>query len=150
MKILQRDPEVERRSRSGELPMALLRDLYKKFGGTPRFLLQIRGAIKEMDAELLKAELAKVELPTGTEPGELQKLRDKYFGDIFTERLYGYLSPESQKALCRSAVYGVFVTLQAWQLSSGSLWRECRRSPEAGRTGPLPTRKPENLKNHSG
>ena len=119
LKILQRDPEVERRSRSGELPMALLRELYKKFGGTPRFLLQIREAIKEMDAELLKAELAKVELPTGTEPGELQKLRDKYFGDIFTERLYGYLSPESQRALCRSAVYGVPVTLEGLAAVAG-------------------------------
>jgi tetratricopeptide (TPR) repeat protein len=119
LKILQRDPEVERRSRSGELPMALLRELYKKFGGTPRFLLQIREAIKETDAELLKAELAKVELPTDTESGELQKLRDKYFADIFTERLYGYLIPESQKALCRSAVYGVPVTLDGLNVVAG-------------------------------
>jgi tetratricopeptide (TPR) repeat protein len=112
LKILQRDPEVERRIRSGELPMALLKTLHKTFGGTPRFLLQIREAIKEMDAKLLEAELAKVELPTGTKPGELQKLRDKYFADIFTERLYGYLSIESQKALCRSAAYGVPVTME--------------------------------------
>jgi tetratricopeptide (TPR) repeat protein len=111
LKILQRDPEVERRIRSGELPMALLGELYQKFGGTPRFLLQIREAIKEMDAELLEAELANVKLPAGTEPGELQKLRDKYFGDIFTERLYSYLSSESQNALCQAAVYGVPVTL---------------------------------------
>jgi hypothetical protein len=119
LKILQRDPEVERRIRSGGLPMALLGELYKKFGGTPRFLLQIREAIKEMNAELLEAELAKVELPTGTEPGELQKLRDKYFADIFTERLYGYLSPESQKALCRSAVYGVPVTMEGLAAVAG-------------------------------
>ena len=119
LKILQRDPEVERRSRSGELPMALLRELYKKFGGTPRFLLQIREAIKGMDAELLKTELARVELPSGTEPGELQILRDKYFGDIFTERLYGYLSPESQKALCHSAVHGVPVTLEGLAAVAG-------------------------------
>ncbi len=119
LKILQRDPEVERRSRSGELPMALLRALYLKFGGTPRFLLQMREAIKEMDAELLEAELARVELPAGTGPGELQKLRDKYFGDIFTERLFSYLSPESQKALCRSAVYGVPVTLEGLAAVAG-------------------------------
>ena len=50
LKILQRDPQVEQRIRSSELPMDLLRDLYCKFGGTPRFLLQIREAIKEMDA----------------------------------------------------------------------------------------------------
>ena len=112
LKIMQRDPDVERRIRSGELPMALLKELYKKFGGTPRFLLQIRKAIREMDAELLKTELDRVELPAGAEPGELQKLRDEYFGDIFTERLYGYLSPESQKALSRAAVYGVPVTLE--------------------------------------
>ena len=130
--------------------MALLRELYKKFGGTPRFLLQIREAIKEMDAELLKAELAKVELPTGTEPGELQKLRDKYFGDIFTERLYGYLSPESQKALCRSAVYGVPVTLEGLAAVAGEPLDSVRVSPEAGRTGPLPTMRSENLSDLSG
>ncbi|MFA6373927.1 MAG: CHAT domain-containing protein, partial [Methanothrix sp.] len=119
LKILQRDPEVERRIRSGGLPVALLKSLHKTFGGTPRFLLQIREAIKVMDAELLNAELAKVELPVGTEPGELQKLRDKYFADIFTERLYGYLSPESQQALCRSAVYSVPVTLEGLAAVAG-------------------------------
>jgi len=120
LKIMQRDPEVERRSRTGELPMALLRELHKKFGGTPRFLLQIREAIKDMDAEFLESELAEVELPAGTEQGELQKLRDKYFGDIFTERLYGYLSPESKKALCRSAIYGVPVTLEGLAAVAGA------------------------------
>ena len=39
--------------------------------------------------------------------------------DIFTERLYGYLSPESQKALCRSAVYGVPVTLEGLAAVAG-------------------------------
>jgi tetratricopeptide (TPR) repeat protein len=119
LKIMQRDPEVERRIRSGELPMALLSELYEKFGGTPRFLLQIREVIKEMDTELLKEELAKVGLSTGTEPGELEKLRDKYFADIFTERLFGYLSPESQKALCRAAVFGVPITLEGLTAVAG-------------------------------
>ena len=119
LKILQRDPDVERRIRSGGLPMALLKTLHKTFGGTPRFLLQIREAIKEMDAELLEAELAKVELPAGIKPGDLQTLRDKYFADIFTERLYGYLSPESQKALCRSAVYSVPVTREGLKAVAG-------------------------------
>jgi tetratricopeptide (TPR) repeat protein len=119
LKIMQRDPEVERRIRSGELPMPLMTELHKKFGGTPRFLIQMREAIKMMDAELLEAELAKVELPTVTERGELEKLRDKYFADIFTERLYGYLSPESQKALCLSAVYSVPVTLEGLAAVAG-------------------------------
>jgi tetratricopeptide (TPR) repeat protein len=112
IKILQRDPEVERRSRSGELPMTLLSDLHEKFGGTPRFILQIREVVKEMDVDELVWELANVKLPAGAQPGELQKVRDKYFGEIFTERLYGYLTPESQRALCRVAVYGIPVTLQ--------------------------------------
>ncbi|HSD57190.1 MAG TPA: tetratricopeptide repeat protein [Methanotrichaceae archaeon] len=119
IKILQRDPQVELRIRYGELPIALLSDLHEIFGGMPRFILQIREAIKEMDANVLEMELANVNIPTGVQPGELQKLRDKYFGDIFTERLYGYLTPESQKALCRAAVYGVPVTLQGLAAVSG-------------------------------
>ena len=119
LKILQRDPQVEQRIRSSELPMDLLRDLYSKFGGTPRFLLQIREAIKEMETEVLKVELAKVELSSDNKTGELQEIRDKYFDDIFTERLYGYLSPESQIALSRSAVYGVPVTMEGLAAAAG-------------------------------
>lgn len=119
LKILQRDPQVEQRVRSSELPMELLRDLYHKFGGTPRFLLQIREAIKEMDAEMLKKDLAKVELSSDIKPAELQKIRDKYFDDIFTERLYSYLSPESQVALSRSAVYGVPVNMEGLAAAAG-------------------------------
>ncbi|HPS91472.1 MAG TPA: tetratricopeptide repeat protein [Methanothrix sp.] len=147
LKIMQRDPEVERRIRSGELPMPLLSKLYEKFGGTPRFLIQIREAVKQMGAEILGTELAKVELPTGIDQGELERLRDKYFGGIFIDRLFGYLSPESQKALCRAAVYGVPVTLEGLTAVSGEspecvqefvrIWRdrafayeEARRSEE--------------------
>ena len=68
---------------------------------------------------MLKKELAEVELPTEAEAGELQKLRDKYFDDIFTERLYGYLGPESQIALSRSAVYGVPVTMEGLRAVAG-------------------------------
>ena len=111
IKILQRDPELERRIRSGKLPMSLLRMLHEKFGGTPRFLLQVREVLKEMDADVLENELMNITLPSDAKSSELQKLKDKYFADIITERLFGYLSPRSQKALCRSAVYGVPVTL---------------------------------------
>ena len=67
-----------------------------------------------------------MELPAGMEPGEFQKLRDKYFGDIFTERLYDYLSPESQKALCRSAVYGVTVSVEGLAAVAGAPVDEVR------------------------
>jgi tetratricopeptide (TPR) repeat protein len=119
LKIMQRDPEVERRIRSGELPMPLMTELHKKFGGTPRFLIQMREAVKEMDAELLVAELARAELPVDTEQGELERLRDEYFGGIFIDRLFGYLRLESQKALCRAAVYGVPATMEGLAAVAG-------------------------------
>jgi tetratricopeptide (TPR) repeat protein len=119
-KIMQRDLKVEQRIRSKELPAELLRDLYRKFGGTPRFLLQIREAIKDMDAQKLAEELAKVELPSDAQAGELQKLRDQYFDDIFTQRLYGFLSPKSQMALSRSSVYGVPMTFEGLAAVTGA------------------------------
>lgn len=64
-----------------------------------------------MDAEELERELKNITLPSDIKSSELQRLKDKYFADIFIERLFSYLSPSSQKALCRSAVYGVPVTL---------------------------------------
>jgi len=85
--------------------------LHETFGGTPRFLLQIKEALKSMDAGELEKELKGITLPSDANSSDLQKLKDKYFADIFTERLFGYLSPSSQKALCKSAVYSVPVTL---------------------------------------
>jgi len=119
LKILQRDPEVERRIRSGALPISLLTKLHQTFGGTPRFLLQIREALKKMDAKALKAELEQVTLFDSDSAGELQKIRDRYFLDIITERLFSYLSPESQGALCRAAVFTVPVNLEGFSAVSG-------------------------------
>ncbi len=119
LKILQRDPEVERRIRSGILPLSLLTKFYQTFGGTPRFLLQIREALKSMDAKALKEELEQVTLPDTASASELQKIRDKYFQEIITERLYSYLSFESQKALSRSAVFSVPVILEGFSAASG-------------------------------
>jgi tetratricopeptide (TPR) repeat protein len=119
LKIMQHDLEVERRIRSGELSMALLGKLYEKFGGTPKFLLQIRGAIAKMDAESLELKLAKVELPSDTEQDELERSRDLYVSSMFIDRLYEYLSSESQKALCRAAVYGVPVNPEGLATACG-------------------------------
>ncbi len=119
LKIMQRDPEVERRIRSGALPLSLLTKLYQTFSGTPRFLLQMREALKSMDAKALQEELEQVKLPDSASAGELQKIRDQYFQDIITERLYSYLSPESQGALCRAAVFTVPVNLEGFSVVSG-------------------------------
>ena len=60
-----------------------------------------------MDAKALQKELEQVELPGDASAGELKEIRDKYFEDIIADRLYGYLSAESQNALCRAAVYQI-------------------------------------------
>jgi len=119
LKILQRDPEVEQRIRSGIIPISLLTKLHQTFGGTPRFLLQIRETLKSMDAKALQEELEQVKLPDSASAGELQKIRDQYFQDIISERLYSYLSPESQEALSRAAVFSVPVTLEGFSAVSG-------------------------------
>ena len=118
-KFMRRDDLVEKRLRSGELSHELLRELHRLFGGTPRFLDQIRKVLREISADDLKKQLDAVKLPAGLEKGELQKILDKYCEDIFTSQLYGYLSPESQKALSRAAVYGVAVNLEGLAAVTG-------------------------------
>jgi len=118
LKFLRRDPKVEQRYRFGDISHALFQELYRLFGGTPRFLDQIRNVLREIPAEELKNELDAVKLPDD-EPSELQKIRDQYCEEIFTSRLYGYLAPESQKALSRTAVYGVAVNFEGLEAVTG-------------------------------
>lgn len=71
IKILKRDPEVEARIGTRALPLSLVQELYRMFGGTPRFILLIREAIRDMEAETLQMELETVVLPADARPGEL-------------------------------------------------------------------------------
>ena len=118
-KFMRRDDLVEKRLRSGELSHELLREVHRLFGGTPRFLDQIRKVLREISAEDLKKQLEAVKLPTGLKKGELQKKMDEYCEDFFTSRLYSYLSPESRRALSRDAVYGVAVNLEGLAAVTG-------------------------------
>jgi len=111
MKFMLRDVELERRYYAGELPRELLSELHRLLGGTPRFLGQMREALKTMTADELRIELQQVKLTAGAEAGVLQRERDQYCETIFTARLYGYLSNESQAALSRAAVYSVAVSV---------------------------------------
>ncbi|MBP6824790.1 MAG: CHAT domain-containing protein, partial [Acidobacteria bacterium] len=45
VKLLLREPELEKRYYAGDLPKKLLQQLHELLGGTPRFLLQMREAI---------------------------------------------------------------------------------------------------------
>jgi hypothetical protein len=127
MKFMLRDAELERRYYAGELPRELLSKLHGLLGGTPRFLGQMREAIKTMTADELRIELQKVKLTAGAEAGVLQRQRDKYCEAIFTARLYGYLSDESQRALSRAAVYSVAVSVEGLAAVTGVGIDEVRR-----------------------
>jgi tetratricopeptide (TPR) repeat protein len=119
IKILRRDPKVEERYRKGELELNLFHELHRTFGGTPRFLNQILDLLRNMNPQDLRQDPANVKLPSGKDKGELWKAQEEYFQAIFTPTLYGYLGPESQKALSRAAVYGVPVNLDGLAAVTG-------------------------------
>jgi len=118
-KFMRRDDLVEKRLRSGELSYELLREIHRHLGGTPRFLDQIRKVLRDISAEELKEQLEAVKRSTGLEKGELQKRIDEYIEAIFIVRLYGHLSPESQKAISRAAVYDVAMNLEGLEAVTG-------------------------------
>jgi hypothetical protein len=119
IKIMKRDEIVDQRYRSGDLHQEILHQLYSILGGTPRFLLQIRNAIRNMKTEEIRAELASLNLPKDAGPGVLQNVLDKYFESIFVSRLYSYLNPDSQKALSKAAVFGIAMNLDGLAAVTG-------------------------------
>ncbi|MEI6103913.1 MAG: tetratricopeptide repeat protein [Methanothrix sp.] len=120
-KFLRRDDVVDARLRSGELSHDLLHEIHHLFGGTPRFLGQIRTVLRGISVEELKKELEAVKFPTDIENGDMQKNLDEYCEQIFTSRLYSYLSPESQRALSRAAVYGVAINFEGLEAVTGEI-----------------------------
>jgi tetratricopeptide (TPR) repeat protein len=119
IKFMLLDEIVEQRYYKKEISYALLSRLYELLGGTPRFLGQIREVLKTIKAEELGRELDAVKLPDKEKPALLQQARDKYCENIFTLRLYGYLKPDSQKALSKVAVYGIPVNLSGMKAVTG-------------------------------
>jgi tetratricopeptide (TPR) repeat protein len=119
IKFLLLDGIVEQRYYKGEIPHDLMSKLYELLGGTPRFLGQIREVLKTIKAEELRSQLEAVTLPSKEKTTLLQQARDRYCEDIFTSRLYGYLNFESQKALCRVAVYTIPVNLAGMRAVTG-------------------------------
>lgn len=101
LKFLRRDEIVEARfdpNMEEYLSMELLHDLYRLFGGTPRFLEQIRTVLRDIPASELAEELSKVKLPSGDDPGELQRKRDEYCDKIFTSTLYSSLGSPGHRS----------------------------------------------------
>jgi tetratricopeptide (TPR) repeat protein len=120
VKFLLSDPKLEQRYMRGELPPDLLTEMHRVLGGTPRFLDQVRTLLHTISTEQLAAELRGLDLGATTDAGELQALREGYLERIVTGRLYGYLPLESQMALCRAAVYGVAVSVEALGAVTGA------------------------------
>jgi tetratricopeptide (TPR) repeat protein len=124
LKFLLRDTVVERRYRKGELPHGLLVRLHQSLGATPRFLDQIRKVLVSLPADDLKTELDRIALPSEGEEaahaGRLQAVRDAYCETIFTGRLYGRLSLETQRMLSQAAVFGLAVPVEGLAAVAGA------------------------------
>jgi tetratricopeptide (TPR) repeat protein len=98
LKFLRNDEVVERRMMTGELPRSLVQAIHKRFGGTPRFLDQIRHVLRDADPQALEDEVK------GVAEGELEEKREAYLGSIFTARLYEALGPGARRLVSRLAV----------------------------------------------
>lgn len=119
VKFLLRDEIIAARYRAGELPPELLGDLHTELGGVPRFLDQIQQVLHDIDADELRRSLTRLARPAGATPDTLQAARDRYCQEVFTARLYQQLDEAARRALCRGAVYGVPVTLEALAAVTG-------------------------------
>jgi tetratricopeptide (TPR) repeat protein len=119
LKFLLRDPIVERRYHAGELPHPLLLELYRQLGGTPGFLAQVREVLKTVPSDVLERDLSTLAWPSGTVESELQGTRQHFWERVFIARLFGYLSPEAQEALCLAAVYDLPVNMAGVAAVSG-------------------------------
>ncbi len=119
LKVLLRDPVVARRYETGDLPSALLSEVYRLLGGTPRFIEQVREILRTIAADDLETDLASVRLPPEADAGRLQEARDRYCEQIVAARLYDALGPRARRALSRAAVIGLPVPLDGLVRVSG-------------------------------
>jgi len=119
LKVLLRDGAIARRYETGDLPHALLAEVYHLLGGTPRFIVQIREILRTVETDDLASELASVRLPPEADAGQLQDARDRYCEWIVAGRLYDALGPRARRALSHAAVVGVPVPLDGLAAVSG-------------------------------
>jgi tetratricopeptide (TPR) repeat protein len=113
-KFLLADEEIERRIENRDLSYDLLGNIHDLFGGTPRFLEQVREVLRQEDADALEADLETVTLPDTDDENVLREARDKYLEDLFASRLYQSLPESSRYALSRAAVYTIPMTVEGY------------------------------------
>ncbi len=96
-KFLRRDQQVEDRLRRGELKPDLMGNLYHLFGGTPRFLEQVRTLLRTADPDSLTDDSLGEDLP-------LEEARRQYCERILLPQLYAALSAVARQLTSRLAV----------------------------------------------
>jgi tetratricopeptide (TPR) repeat protein len=114
VRFLLRDATIRGRYRNGDLKLEVLHTLYTILNGSPRFLLQIRQALRDMPPVVLHDALSSC-IPfspmDSSLPTKVQQVREQFCLDTFVQYLYDKLEPESQQALSCAAVYPVPVPM---------------------------------------
>jgi len=103
---------------SGEMFEDLLANLYRVFGGVPRFIDQIISLITENPEQFLN-DLKSVSLPEVGDPTELQKIQDEYYNSLLLDKLYSLLTKESQLSLIKCSVYSIAVPADGFAEAAG-------------------------------
>ncbi|HWQ63055.1 MAG TPA: tetratricopeptide repeat protein [Methanospirillum sp.] len=109
-KVFRNNEQYEVLTLDGRIPDEMVSEVYRVFGGVPRFLEQILSLLNEDPAQFLE-DLRKISLPSGDDnPNELRELRDTYYDSLVLSRLYKHLeSDASRVTLCQSAVYSIAI-----------------------------------------
>ncbi len=114
LRLLLQDTAIAHRYRTNDLTTADLQQLYATLGGQPRFLEQVRCALRDMPVSELRTSLETFDLPSEPLPARLHHLRETYCTHTFVAYLYNRLSEPLRHALNRVAVYTIAVPLEGW------------------------------------
>jgi hypothetical protein len=141
-KFLFRDDEIKRRDSNHLLSRGLLDDLRARYGAAPKFVQQMREQLRDLDANILSAEIKQAVRGPNTTLAQLlilDKLHDDYCDFVSVERLYGELDERSRNMLSRVAVFNGPITAEAATgIGSGAArWKR--------RSACLPTGKDQDL-----
>ncbi len=125
-KFLRRDEVVDGRISRGELPPALIHTLYRKLGGTPGFLENVRKVLRKADPGELAEDLE------GDSPGALSEARESYYQRIIATRLYQALTEEARRVVSRLATSELPLPIEAVMRITGLEETPATSSLEAG------------------